>query len=473
MRRRIWVYVIAAAAGGLALYPLLDGWAAAAMYQFFGWAAAVATIVGVRLHHNPRPLPWYLLAAGIAAWSIGDAIWLVYGVTAAAIPFPGVADAFYLTGYLFLAGGLTVIARNRVRVPGLVTAVDAMILTIAAGLLFWVVLVGPYSATSATSAEKVVAALYPLGDLLLVASLIRLLLPATWKQPSLLLLVGGIAATTVADVLYLIYVLEGTGIVVVQDILWMFGYALLAASFLHPSMRELSHPAGFMRDDLTNGRLALLACATLIAPVTLILQHRSGNESYVILSAVISAVLFMLVVVRMAGLVARVQHQATTMSVMARTDPLTGAGNRMVWDETLEMEMERARRQGTVFSIVMLDLDRFKEYNDRHGHLAGDEHLRRCVAAWRSVLRSIDTLTRFGGEEFAVLLSGSFRDESVMVAERLRAQIPDGETCSAGVAMWDGEESISDLVRRADRALYEAKNAGRDRSIASMAPLRL
>jgi diguanylate cyclase (GGDEF)-like protein len=112
----------------------------------------------------------------------------------------------------------------------------------------------------------------------------------------------------------------------------------------------------------------------------------------------------------------------------------------------------------------MLDLDHFKRYNDARGHQTGDRLLKRVATYWCDELRPIDILARYGGEEFALALPACPLDEALLVVERLRAAVPDGQSCSAGIASWDGAESAADLLDRADRALYEAKRSGRDQS---------
>jgi diguanylate cyclase (GGDEF)-like protein len=113
----------------------------------------------------------------------------------------------------------------------------------------------------------------------------------------------------------------------------------------------------------------------------------------------------------------------------------------------------------------MLDLDRFKAFNDAHGHPAGDRLLADTADAWRPIMRATDTLARYGGEEFAALLPHSDHAGAAAVVERLLAAVPLGQTASAGIAMWDGAESAAALLARADAALYEAKNAGRARAV--------
>jgi diguanylate cyclase (GGDEF)-like protein len=150
---------------------------------------------------------------------------------------------------------------------------------------------------------------------------------------------------------------------------------------------------------------------------------------------------------------------------MANTDDLTGLGNRRAWRQELRREMERSRRGGGRFAVAMLDLDRFKEYNDRHGHPAGDQLLRRAASQWRTRLRVVDTLCRYGGEEFAVLLPDCPSQEATTVVERIRGATPMGQTLSGGIARWDGHETAEALIGRVDGALYAAKRAGRNRCV--------
>ncbi|HEU4598467.1 MAG TPA: diguanylate cyclase [Solirubrobacterales bacterium] len=147
---------------------------------------------------------------------------------------------------------------------------------------------------------------------------------------------------------------------------------------------------------------------------------------------------------------------------MARSDSLTGLPNRRALEEQLPQAMARARRQLSPLSVAILDIDYFKEYNDTHGHLAGDEVLRECARAWDSALRAEDTIVRFGGEEFLVLLPDTPPDQAAEIIERLRETTPMGQTCSAGLACWDYAESIDTLLMRADKALSRAKAGGRN-----------
>jgi diguanylate cyclase (GGDEF)-like protein/PAS domain S-box-containing protein len=144
---------------------------------------------------------------------------------------------------------------------------------------------------------------------------------------------------------------------------------------------------------------------------------------------------------------------------LARTDPLTGLPNRRVWTERVTAELQRAKRCHERPSVAMIDLDHFKVLNDTRGHAAGDRLLKAVATRWRAQLRAIDLLARVGGDEFCVLLASCVAGEERRVVQRLRAVMPDGQTLSAGVARWDGEEPPERLLERADDALYRDKKS--------------
>ncbi|HXF37934.1 MAG TPA: GGDEF domain-containing protein [Actinomycetota bacterium] len=159
------------------------------------------------------------------------------------------------------------------------------------------------------------------------------------------------------------------------------------------------------------------------------------------------------------------RRHADQLARLARTDPLTGVSNRRAWEEDLEMAIARAQDGRTPICVALIDLDRFKEYNDGNGHQAGDRLLKEVTARWRAVLRDGDVLARLGGDEFAVILPGCPLDAAQRIVERLREGVPSGQTCSTGLASWNGLESAPQLIARCDAALYQAKEAGRNRIV--------
>lgn len=150
---------------------------------------------------------------------------------------------------------------------------------------------------------------------------------------------------------------------------------------------------------------------------------------------------------------------------LAHVDDLTGGANRRSFDERLVVEQARASRSGVELSICMIDLDHFKTFNDTFGHPAGDDLLRRATELWNAALRPEALLARLGGEEFGLVLPDAGPEAAEIVVERLRNVTPAEVTFSAGIATWDGDESLSDVVARADAALYRAKSEGRDRFV--------
>ena len=155
------------------------------------------------------------------------------------------------------------------------------------------------------------------------------------------------------------------------------------------------------------------------------------------------------------------------MRQLAREDALTGAVNRRGLDDVIPIEFARARRSGQPLTFVMIDLDHFKRYNDRRGHPAGDAVLRGAAQAWLKQLRPTDMLARYGGEEFTLVLLATDAKQAEQLVDRLRALVPDRQTFSAGIATWDGYETSTEILQRADAALLQAKKAGRNRTMVS------
>ena len=178
------------------------------------------------------------------------------------------------------------------------------------------------------------------------------------------------------------------------------------------------------------------------------------------------------------GLLLKLDRAREELHLMSITDPLTGASNRRHFMERLVGEAERSLRDGTPLSVAMIDIDNFKSVNDQHGHLAGDEVLRRLARACMAQMRAGDTFARFGGEEFAVLLAATPIDQALHWLDRLREQVaqlrvelPGGSlavTVSIGLASpavvsVHPHAQIDAALRLADEALYRAKREGKNR----------
>ncbi len=183
----------------------------------------------------------------------------------------------------------------------------------------------------------------------------------------------------------------------------------------------------------------------------------------------------LLVIALVDQLVRKERAHARLLRSLAVTDALTGAYNRRYFVDSLERELERAKRFRFPISVILLDIDHFKRVNDTLGHAVGDEVLVELVCRFQGQLRESDLLARYGGEEFVLLLSHLDEGSALVAAERLRGVLADapflvGEqavpiSASFGVATVDpdGDHSVSAVLRRADQAMYKAKDAGRDR----------
>ena len=189
---------------------------------------------------------------------------------------------------------------------------------------------------------------------------------------------------------------------------------------------------------------------------------------------------------RVTDLHAELDRHRAELAHLARHDPLTGLGNRRSLDEDLEVLHARSQRYGRRFAVAMCDIDRFKAYNDAHGHQAGDQALRVVAATIAQELRGGDSVYRYGGEEFLLVLPEQIPDTALVAVERVRSAvqglaIPQPAaghggmlTLSAGIAAFDPDEAptAEELLQRADAALYRAKAAGRNQLALADSPAR-
>ncbi|HYG12315.1 MAG TPA: sensor domain-containing diguanylate cyclase, partial [Pyrinomonadaceae bacterium] len=179
-------------------------------------------------------------------------------------------------------------------------------------------------------------------------------------------------------------------------------------------------------------------------------------------------------------------HQkATQFQLLSITDPLTGLLNRRYLEERLAEEFERSKRHRFPMSFLMIDIDNFKEYNDRHGHQAGDLALEITAQCLKSALRSADVASRYGGEEFSILLPQTSAAEALVIAERIRSRVekfsyPHGSsqpggaiTVSIGISAFGPKlETPSSIIGAADHALYVAKSRGKNCVVSYVPPTK-
>jgi len=447
-------------------------------YQLPGMLAVAAVLAGVALHRPSRPGPWLLLAAGLALTTTGDWTWVVLDRVYGIQPFPSVADAFYLSGFALTCVAIVWLVRRCIPDGDRAGLIDALVVTVGAGLLAWVFLLEPIVADSqATLAETAFAVAYPLMDVFILGIVVRLALAPGVRPRSLTYLLLALASILVADVIYAgLAFVDGywTGHPVEAG--WLASSVLYAAAALHPSMRQLGDPAPSTEATIGPVRLAMLAAASLVAPIVLLVQWLGGVSIDVPVIAAASGIVFLLVIWRLASVVgdlrANLQHRQALESELkqqALTDPLTGLANRTLFADRLGRAL--AQRDEPV-AVLFLDLDDFKTINDTHGHQAGDELL---VAVARTLARGVrpeDTVARLGGDEFAILVergvtTGMARQLADRLLRRLRRPVRvAGRSRTVGASIGisvglSGRDTAEQLMSEADIAMYVSKGEGK------------
>jgi len=321
-RKHVWAWylgVTGALTAAYLFFPPLAG--NGPLINFLGLSGVVAIVAGIKIHKPQAQTAWWLMAVGQFLFFAGDLYTYSYPkLFHADVGFPSLGDGLYLTVYPALMGGMLLLVRRRNPRRDPAALIDAAILTIGVGLFSWVFLIAPNIHLSGLSwLAKSVSIAYPLGDVLLLAAAIRLAVDAGKRAPSFYLLSGSIVCLLATDSAYNLALLKGTyNHQLIYDAGWIFYYLLWGAAALHPSMRVLDEPGTEFRTRLTPLRLALLGGACLIAPGIRFVQELGNPDVLVVLIA--AAVLFLLVVARMAGLVRQEGR------VVSRERALRGAG---------------------------------------------------------------------------------------------------------------------------------------------------
>jgi two-component system cell cycle response regulator len=351
--------------------------------------------------------------------------------------------------------------------------IDVGIVVVAFGTVTWATVIFPAaSQPELTRGQVLLAAVYPSGDLTMVALGLCLLLGRGRSSPAIWLVTLGPACLLATDVGYAVnavYLNNSYNFIVVMSSFTYAATGLCGAAALHPSMVTLGERANVAANDISGSRLLLLGSALLIAPVSQVTARALGSQRYIPVYAVLAVVLSLLVMGRM-WLLTLAQRS------LAVTDGLTGLRSRRYFEGALAGEA--GRRTGVV-GVLLVDVDHFKSVNDRYGHAAGDAVLRELARRLSSAVRSGDVVARYGGEEFAVLLRNIDDDLARTIAERVRGAVADQPmplddgstitvTISVGVCTHPAVEGIGDrIMQRADRSLYAAKDDGRNRVVVS------
>lgn len=457
-----------ALAAGLVLavgyVPVSNGAVGSGWYLVTAGFGTLLSIIGALRMVGPQRLIWWAFAFGQGSFLVGDAYVQFYEAGGGSVPQPSVADIGYLACYPALALGMLWMIKGRWRGQDRPAFLDAMILATGLTVVGVVLLVGPAAAKGGAGLlSQVVAGSYPSFDLLLLALAVRMITGGLVRSPAMWGVLAGCALLLLADLYYVSGALSGVPYPAWVDAIYLLSFVLYGFAAIHPSAPALSEPAPSPGRTTGWGRMAWLGVALVLAPVTGQLAHLLDYQHGQWMALIGGFVVAGLVVLRLMDLVRDLQVKAVQLAALARRDGLTGIANRHTWEHELSRACAMAREAQGDLTVAILDFDRFKAYNDEHGHLAGDQVLKATSAAWAATLPEQGFVARFGGEEFAVLLPGMAGAEAAGVLERLRTSVTHGQSCSIGAATWHDPETPASLVARADQALYHAKREGRNR----------
>jgi diguanylate cyclase (GGDEF)-like protein len=443
--------------------------------------AAVACLWASR-RRPERQAPWRVLGAGAACWGAGQTYFAYFVIVrGSSPPTPSWGDAGFLTAslcytvavLLFVEASVRRVSRMRAALEGLI------VLGSVAVSSYSLVIRTVVQHSSGGLVERVVLLAYPASDVLVLGVLLFAITAMTTKSGHPLLLVAvGMALLAVADSSYAWLVALGryNGVNPI-DTGWVAGFVVIAFAVGRPVGGGGADSVWTARRSRVPVITVVGACAVITAQVALGTATNNVTLALVVAVLGVAALYVVVVITENEALRSRLEQANLDSITLSLTDPLTGRGNRRRMDEDLERVHSRAGRLARPFSVVLFDVDHFKLYNDRYGHLGGDATLCAVVEDIAGVLRAYESVYRYGGEEFLVILADCDTDGAIAVAGRARQAVENAAmphdcrptlpllvTVSAGVATWvpDCGLSTHDLIAQADAALYEAKSAGRN-----------
>jgi diguanylate cyclase (GGDEF)-like protein/PAS domain S-box-containing protein len=333
-------------------------------WSLLGLCAVAAIVWGAYRYRPKAKWAWVFLGAGVTLFIAGDTIYKSWHQLMGQqnIPFPSFIDAIYISMYPVMAVGLLLLVRSRVPGGDEAGLLDALIITLGVGLLSWIFLIGPNVRAPGGMLVRLTAAAYPLGDVLLLAMLAHLWSAGGLRNPAGRLLAIGTLGTLVADSVYGLAGLhsgwnwhDGNPF----DIGWILFYSCWGAAALHPSMRELSERKPVAPLHTSRSRLALLGTVTLIAPVVLLWETVAGRPVDASVIAGVAGAMFLLVVLRMSGVVrAHVQAVAREQVLRREAAELVGApGRDGIYKATVRAVSDVVGAHAEIFSVSLAMAD--------------------------------------------------------------------------------------------------------------------
>jgi diguanylate cyclase (GGDEF)-like protein len=463
----------------IALYAVLpSGLPRDAVYLAVGLGCVAAIVMGVRRHRPAVRAPWYLLAAGLAAWVLGDTIYSWNEDVRHVSPFPSSADVAYLLAYPLLAAGIALLIRRGGRRFDVSSLIDSGIVVVGLGLVSWAWIARPMVENADVPLlERLIAVAYPAGDILLMAMLVRLVAAPGVSSMALRLLAGAVVLQVVADTALAAGMSESWDYASALDGLWLASYVLWGTCALHPQMSEISRRSRARDDLFTVRRVVVLGAAAVLPPLTagVALAFGHSMDPWVLVGG--SIVLTFLVVLRMASGIAEIRLTAQQRDRLqeellrrASHDPLTGQFNRAYMLRIIQGALRRAGSTGAPTGLIVIDLDDFASVNNAVGPAAADDVLIATARRISDTVGPAHPVGRLGGDQFVVLVEHADAEElTPRIAGALAsAMLARHETAHGAVRVivrigltlgLDGSTDASELLHQALIASRRAKLA--------------
>jgi len=437
---------------------------------------AVNCALAARSSSGRLRVAWAGLAGACLSWSVGQSVWAWYElVLGVPMPFPGLADVGYLCFPFAAVIGIRIFPTNASQADRRRTTLDGLMAASAIGLVSWATTLGAVVAIGGPSLiATVVSVTYPVADIVLLVVCVLVLSRSKDHRAPLAFIGGGLALMAVADSGYAYLVATdaySAGNMI--DLAWFFAFGLLAFAPLARGATSAGSPTSTVTVAGT-----VLPYVPLGGAVAFIALSYATGRPLSTVEGVLTGVIVLLVLSRQFLTVQDNQRLARALAAreaellhQAFHDRLTGLANRGLFVDRLAHALELHRRDGRPLAICFLDLDGFKTVNDTLGHSAGDDLLREASARFGAVLSGADTLARFGGDEFAILLEDRADPEeagwALLGCLRAPFTVGRGEVsvlASIGVARVDPLDptpTVEDLLARADLAMYVVKRRGK------------